>query len=97
MFVATSRMSGRMKARRNTTVSGVIMPHAGDNRWLGMSGEPRLYSVHLHSFVRRLLAWPVLFLLDCGIWACGCGKWSQLRKASNNSMSGVELAAERKV
>ena len=34
------------------------------------------------SGIKRLVAWPVLLLFDVLIWACGCGKWRELRRAS---------------
>jgi len=45
--------------------------------------QKRANRTTVQAVVRRLLAWPMLLILDAGIWACGCGKWFELRKASN--------------
>ena len=42
------------------------------------------------SSIKRLVAWPVLLLFDVLIWACGCGKWRELRRASKPMDSQAE-------
>jgi len=55
--------------------------------------QKRANRTTVQAVVRRLLAWPVLLILDAGIWACGCGKWFELRKASNAHSERAPIGA----